>query len=208
MAILFSHHGELSILVYAIHMVQKTLCFFQKPVCVISHVSFYHTLDDIQRKFPIVILKHCHESEEPCKGRENMPRERKTRTSAMSVRFKLGTALMMPDGLSWHNFYTKLHGGQLAWFGSWNGQTHTHTAWWSYKANLLEIPLETKVGWKRMLLCSWQSDYLVALPWACMGCGWGIGPCICNIVIRCRWVISIMSHTTLCPGKELSVAST
>lgn len=56
-------------------------------------------MDDIQRKFPIVILKHGNESEDPYKGRENVPRERETRTSAMPVRFELGTGLMMPDAL-------------------------------------------------------------------------------------------------------------
>jgi hypothetical protein len=56
-------------------------------------------VDDIQRKFPVVILKHSNESEEPHKGHENVPRERETRTSTMPFRFELGTALMMPDAL-------------------------------------------------------------------------------------------------------------
>jgi hypothetical protein len=61
-----------------------------------------------------VILKHCHESEKPHKGCENVPRDRVTRTSAMPFRFSLGTVIMIPDALvaivvnvslfsMWHN---------------------------------------------------------------------------------------------------------
>jgi hypothetical protein len=46
-----------------------------------------------------MILKHCHESEKPHKGCENVPRERVTRTSAVPLRFNLGTVIMIPDVL-------------------------------------------------------------------------------------------------------------
>lgn len=46
-----------------------------------------------------MILKHCHESEKPHKGCENVRRERVTRTSAVLFGFNLGAVIMVPDAL-------------------------------------------------------------------------------------------------------------